>query len=63
MVTFEQVEKAHNAWRKAADRGYGKPPRDARTPDAMERVDSRIRRLKEKWEETARAYRRQQASN
>ena len=46
------VETAYRAWRKAADKGYGK--RKVAHPTDMDRVDQRIRALKAKYEEALR---------
>jgi hypothetical protein len=44
MVTLEQ---AYRKWRKLADRGYGER---CNTPEAMRRVDDRIRKAKDNYE-------------
>ena len=43
-----EILMAYNAWRKAADRGYGDKPYD--TPGRMARIDNNIRRLHEKYD-------------
>lgn len=41
------VEAAYRAWRQAAEKGYGER---CTTPNAMAKVDARIRRLRAKYE-------------
>lgn len=59
--TYDDVIAAERRWRKAADTGYGRSGRTS--PSQIEKTDQRIRRLKEKYEEVARAYRASQSSN
>ena len=40
-------QEAYRKWQELADRGYGER---CNTPDAMKRVDDRIRRAREKYE-------------
>ena len=49
-ITEERVQAAYRAWRKAADRGYG--DRD-NSYSHMQKVDARIRKLKERYESLA----------
>lgn len=44
---MEQWQVAYNRWRELADRGYGER---CNTPAAMERVDTRIRNAKKRYE-------------
>jgi len=45
-----ETEKAYRAWREAAERGYGSTNRACQSPDAMNRADAHIRRLKTAFE-------------
>ena len=49
-----KVERTYRAWRLAAEKGYGNR---CNTLVAMERVDARIRRLKEAYEAAVRSAR------
>jgi hypothetical protein len=53
---MDKVTIAYRAWRKAAERGYGKSP--SVTMDKIERVDANVRRLKAAYEALAQKARR-----
>ena len=53
MTREETLNSAYRAWRKAAEKGYGRTT----TKSAMDKIDARIRKLKAKYEQAAKELR------